>query len=150
MFMNGFLFHFSQGASIFFCFAIAGKKPSSSTAGGSGRRGRRGTATSNLHPRHHPDMDSDCAKFPNGVGGNSSTFPSHLYCDDDILQVSRSISMNSGHSIEFGRIDPQTSVTTANTTLNMEDTVSVYKQYSPKFHKKNIAIFKGKKFWTIS
>ena len=36
--------------------------------------------------------------------------------------------MNSGHSIEFGRIDPQTSVTTANTTLNMEDTVSVYKQ----------------------
>ena len=34
--------------------------------------------------------------------------------------------MNSGHSIEFGRIDPQTSVTTANTTLNMEDTVSVY------------------------
>ena len=95
-------------------------------AGGSSRRGRRGTATSNSHPRHHPDMDSDCAKFPNGVGGNSSTFPSHLYCDDDILQVSRSISMNSGHSIEFGRIDPQTSVTTANTTLNMEDTVSVY------------------------
>jgi len=28
----------AMGASIFFCFAIAGKKPSSSTAGGSGRR----------------------------------------------------------------------------------------------------------------
>ena len=54
-----------------------------------------------------------------------------MFCDDDPnLQVSRSISINSGHSIEWGRIDPQTSVTTANTTLNMEDTVS------SKSHKK--------------
>ena len=64
-----------------------------------------------------------------------------MFCDDDPnLQVSRSISINSGHSIEWGRIDPQTSVTTANTTLNMEDTVSSKSQKSAIFKESALCV----------